>query len=44
MFKQSIQFEERGSPGEIRSDMFYNGNWTGQTKLNRTAHRRASFK
>jgi hypothetical protein len=24
--------------------MFYNGNWTGQTKLNRTAHRRASFK
>lgn len=43
-FKRTVAIEEKGSPGEIRSELFDTTNWHGLTNRNRTTHRRASFK
>ena len=43
-FKRTVAMEEKGSPGEIRSELFDTTNWHGLTNRNRTTHRRASFK
>lgn len=43
-FKRTVAIEEKGSPGEIRSELFDTTNWHGLTNRNRTTYRRASFK